>query len=138
MLKTREKRFLSLLLAVCVCVMFAVTAYAVTPYYINEIKANAQLTNSNGKAVMYSSVYAATNVTKLEMTQVLQKKNGSTYTDVPNTTSSTRTFNRTSGSIEDTVSFSGSGTYRVKLTCKVTSPNGTDTHYEYSKDLTVK
>lgn len=78
MLKTREKRFLSLLLAVCVCVMFAVTAYAVTPYYLNEIKANAQLTNSNGKAAMYSNVYAASNVTKIEMTQVLQKKNGST------------------------------------------------------------
>lgn len=138
MLKTRAKRFLSLLLAVCVCVMFAVTAYAVTPYYINDITAKCELTNQNGKAVMYSSVTAASNVTKLEISHVLQKKSGSTYTDVPNTTSSTRTFNRTSGSIEDTVSFSGSGTYRVKTTCKVTSPNGTDTHYAYSDDLTVK
>lgn len=137
MRKKSKKRFLSLLLAICFCVMFAVTAYAVTPYYINEINPTCELTNPNGKAVMYSSVFAASNVTKLEMSQVLQKKSGSTYTDVPNTASSTRTFNKTSGSIEDTVSFSGAGTYRVKLTCKVTSPNGTDTHYEYSNELTV-
>lgn len=137
MLKTSKGRFLSLLLAVCFCVMFAVTAYAVTPYYINKIDPTCELTNPNGKAVMYSSVYAASNVTKLEMSQVLQKKSGSTYVDVPNTTSSTRTFNKASGSINDTVSFSGSGTYRVKMTCTVTSPNGTDTHYAYSKDLTI-
>ncbi len=137
MRKKIGKQILPFLLAISLCVMFPVTANAVTVRYINEIEASSELTVSNGKAVMYSNVYAATNVTKIEMSQVLQKKSGSKYTDVPDTATSTRTFYRTSASIEDTVSFSGSGTYRVKMTCKVTSPNGTDTHYEYSKALTV-
>lgn len=85
---------------------------------------------------MRSTVYATSNVTKIEMTQVLQKKSGSTYTDVPNTTYK-KTVEASVGTFSNTVSFSGSGTYRVKLTCKVTSPNGTDTHYEYSDELTV-
>lgn len=49
MWKKSKKRFLSLLLAVCVCAMFAVTAYAVTPYYINEITAKCELTTQTGK-----------------------------------------------------------------------------------------
>lgn len=127
-----KKRILPLLLAISLCLAFSVTAYA---RYINEIIATSQLTTSNGKAVMYTGLDAAANVTKIEMTQVLQKKNGSSYTNVSGTTV-TETFSDCSASMENTVSYAGSGTYRVKTTCKVTSPKGTDNHTEYSNTVT--
>lgn len=132
MCKTMKRRIISLILALSLCFAFSVTAYA---RYINEIAADSELTTSNGKAVMYSSVYASADVTKIEMTQVLQKKNGTSFTDVSGTSAS-KTSYECVASMENTVSYSGSGTYRVKMTCKVTSPKGTDNHTEYSNTVT--
>lgn len=132
MRKLSKKRILALLLAISLSLAFSVTAYA---RYINEIVATSELTTSDGKAVMYSSVYAAADVTKIEMTQVLQKKNGTSFTDVSGTSAS-KTSYECSASMENKVSYTGSGTYRVKMTCKVTSPRGTDNHTEYSNTVT--
>ena len=127
-----KKHILPLLLAVSLCLAFSVTAYA---RYINELVTTSELTTSDGKAVMYSSVDSAADVTQIKITHNLQKKNGSSYTDVPGTTV-TRTFSKCWGSMEDTVSYTGSGTYRVKMVCTVTSPRGTDKHTEYSNTVT--
>lgn len=132
MWKSSMKRILSLLLAISLCLAFSITAYA---RYINELVVKSELTTSNGKAVMYSSVEAAADVTQIKITHTLQKKNGTSYTDVSGTTV-TRTYSKCGASMEDTVSYTGSGTYRVKMTCKVTSPRGTDNHTEYSNTVT--
>lgn len=66
-----KKHILPLLLAVSLCLAFSVTAYA---RYINELVTTSELTTSDGKAVMYSSVDSAADVTQIKITHNLQKK----------------------------------------------------------------
>lgn len=120
------KKIMSFVLAISVCFAFSVTAFAQL-LYINEPEMDSYLYISGGKATMYSSVTADSSVTKIVITQVLQKDGK----DVPGT-SRTQTFYKSYASKQDTVNCTGSGSYRIKTTYKITSPNGTDTHTKYS------
>ena len=121
------KKWLSLVLAVTLCLAFSVTAFA---RYVAEPTLSNYLSISGSQATMYSSVEADPSVTKIVITQVLQKDGK----DVSGTSKS-QTFNKNSASKQDTVTCSGSGTFRVKTTYKITSPDGTDTHTEYSNTV---
>ena len=118
------KKFFSVLLAVSLCIAFSVTAFA---RYINDPQMNSILSISGGKATMRSTVTADPSVTKIVITHVLQKDG----VDVPGTSSS-QTYYKSSASKQNTVSCNGSGSYQVKTTFKITSPDGTDTHIKYS------
>lgn len=120
------KKIMSFVLAISVCFAFSVTAFAQL-LYINEPEMNSYLSISGEKATMVSEVTADSSVTKIVITQVLQK-NGK---DVLGT-SRTQTFYKSYASKQDTVNCTGSGSYRIKTTYKITSPNGTDTHTKYS------
>lgn len=98
--------------------------------YINDPTLTNNLSISGSQATMYSSVTADSSVTKIVITQVLQKDGK----DVSGTSKS-QTFNKNSASKQDTVTCSGSGTFRVKTTYKITSPDGTDTHTKYSNTV---
>ena len=121
------KKFLSLVLAITLCLAFSVTAFA---RYVAEPTLSNYLSISGSQATMYSSVEADPSVTKIVITQVLQKDGK----DVSGTSKS-QTFNKNSASKQDTVTCSGSGTFRVKTTYKITSPDGTDTHTKYSNTV---
>ena len=121
------KKWLSLVLAVTLCLAFSVTAFA---RYVAEPTLSNYLSISGSQATMYSSVEADPSVTKIVITQVLQKDGK----DVSGTSKS-QTFNKNSASKQDTVTCSGSGTFRVKPTYKITSPDGTDTHTKYSNTV---
>ena len=121
------KKWLSLVLAVTLCLAFSVTAFA---RYVAEPTLSNYLSISGSQATMYSSVEADPSVTKIVITQVLQKDGK----DVSGTSKS-QTFNKNSASKQDTVTCSGSGTFRVKTTYKITSPEGTDTHTKYSNTV---
>lgn len=118
---------MSLVLAVTLCLAFSVTAFA---RYVAEPTLSNYLSISGSQATMYSSVEADPSVTKIVITQVLQKDGK----DVSGTSKS-QTFNKNSASKQDTVTCSGSGTFRVKTTYKITSPDGTDTHTKYSNTV---
>lgn len=120
------KEFFSFFLAISICFLFSVTAFAQL-LYINEPEMNNYLSISGEKATMYSSVTADSSVTKIVITHVLQKDGK----DVPGT-SSTQTFYKSNASKQNTVNCTGSGSYQIKTTYKITSPNGTDTHTKYS------
>ena len=121
------KKWLSLVLAVTLCLAFSVTAFA---RYVAEPTLSNYLSISGSQATMNSSVEADPSVTKIVITQVLQKDGK----DVSGTSKS-QTFNKNSASKQDTVTCSGSGTFRVKTTYKITSPDGTDTHTKYSNTV---
>ena len=121
------KKFFSLVLAVTLCLAFSVTAFA---RYITEPTFRNNLSISGSQATMYSSVTADSSVTKIVITQVLQKDGK----DVPGTSKS-ETFYKSSASKQNTVTCSGSGAYQVKTTYKITSPDGTDTHTKYSNTV---
>ncbi len=136
-MRNRLKKFLALVLAISFCMMFSVNTYAIQLRYINELVAINELVISDGTATIYSEVMCSTDVTKVVMTHVLQKKSGSSYSNVRNTTF-TRTFlNNHAPDMEDTVSCTGPGTYRLKTTYLVVSPRGSDSHTQYSKDQTI-
>lgn len=64
------KEFFSFFLAISICFLFSVTAFAQL-LYINEPEMNNYLSISGGKATMYSSVTADSSVTKIVITHVL-------------------------------------------------------------------
>ena len=64
------KKWLSLVLAVTLCLAFSVTAFA---RYVAEPTLSNYLSISGSQATMYSSVEADPSVTKIVITQVLQK-----------------------------------------------------------------
>lgn len=120
------KKIISGVLAISICFVFSVTAFAQF-FYINDPEFDSYLSISNGKATMLSEVTADPSVTKIVITHVLQKDGK----DVPGTSRS-QTFYKYYASKQDTVSCSGSGSYQIKTTYKITSPSGTDTHTKYS------
>ena len=70
---------------------------------------------------MLSKATANSSVTKIVITHVLQKDGK----DVSGTSRS-QTFYKSYASKQDTVSCSGSGSYQIKTTYKITSPSGTE------------
>lgn len=136
-MRNRVKRFWAFVLAVSFCVVFSANAYAIQLRYINELVAMNEVGISGGKATMYSDVVCSSDVTKVVMTHVLQKKSGSTFSNVRNTTF-TRTFlNNHAPDMEDVVNCTEPGTYRVKTTYLVVSPRGSDSHTQYSSTETI-
>lgn len=129
------KRFLSVVLVATLCVCMTVVAYAACARYINEIETRCVLDISGGTATLYSEMGGDTDITKVVMTHTLQKKSGSSYSDVSGKSKSRTFYNNNTPTMTDTFSVT-SGTYRVKTTYKVTSPNGTDTHTAYSTAVT--
>ena len=127
-------RILSLMLAISLFVIFSVTAFAVQARYIYDINASNSLSISGGKATMYSDMDGDSSITKVVITHVLQKKSGSSFTNVAGTSKS-QTFYKSSPFKEDTVSCTGSGTYRVKTVYSVTGPEGTESHTIYSNSV---
>lgn len=131
-MKKQMKKILPVMLAVCLCVMFSVTAYA---RYIYSINAYNSLDINGDVATMYSDFDCSDSITQVSVTQVLQKKSGSSYSTVPGTSRS-KTFYSSMFSFESNVACTSAGTYRVKTTYKVTGPQGTETHTKTSAAVT--
>ena len=131
------KKIVVLALVVSCCMALSVNAYAVQLRFINELVGSNELTISGGEATLYSEVAGSADVTKVVMTHVLQKKSGSSYSNVRNTTFTRTFYNNCAPDMEDTVDCTASGTYRVKTTYLVVSPRGTDNHTHYSVAVTI-
>lgn len=131
------KKWVSIILAVTFCFAMAVGVSAKTPQEIGLNSINQpQIINgidfSGGDVIAFSEVKASSDTTKIVITHVLQKKSGSSYKNVSGT-SVTRTFYDSLADMEDSFPAEDGATYRVKTTCKVTSPKGTDTQTKISK-----
>lgn len=133
-MKKMMKRFLPVMLAVCLCVALSVTAYA-NARYIYNISTYNSLDINGDVATMYSDFDCSGTVTQVSVTHVLQKKSGSSYSTVPGTSRS-KTFYSSVSSFESDVACASPGTYRVKTTYKVTGPQGTETHTKTSASVT--
>lgn len=131
------KKWVSIILAVTFCFAMAVGVSAKTPQEIGLRSVNqTRITNSvdfSGRnAIISSEVWASPDTTKMVITHVLQKKSGSSYKNVSGT-SVTHTFYESLADMEDSFPAENGATYRVKTTCRVTSPKGTDTQTKISK-----
>lgn len=131
------KKWVSIILAMTFCFAMAVGVAASAPQKVGLRSVNqTRITNSvdfSGRtAIISSEVWASSDTTKIVITHVLQKKSGSSYKNVSGT-SITRTFYDSSADMEDSFPAEDGATYRVKTTCKVTSPKGTDTQTKTSK-----
>ena len=81
-MKINMKHFLSVVLVVMLCVCMTVTAYAVNARYVNDIETMCILDISGGTATLYSEIGGNAAITKAVMTHTLQKKSGSSYSDM--------------------------------------------------------
>lgn len=80
-MKSSMKHFLSVVLVVMFCVCMTVTAYAVNARYVNDIEIMCILDISGGTATLYSEIGGNAAITKA-VTHTLQKKSGSSYSDM--------------------------------------------------------
>lgn len=128
------KKLFSLVLAISLVAMLSVTAFAIESRYIGAPDAYSYLSISGEKATMYSEMTGNSQITKIVMTQVLQKDTGSGFKNVSGTTK-TKTFYGNSGTMQNTVSCNGSGSYRVKTTYKISTATETETHTGYSNEV---
>lgn len=135
MWKFMAKRLIPLMLAISLCVMLSVTAFAVQARYIYDINADNGLDITGSMAVMYSDMSGDSDITKVVITHTLQKKSGSSYSNVSGTSRSKTFYNESMVSFESVVSCTGSGTYRVKTVYSVTGPEGTESHTIYSNSV---
>lgn len=129
-----KKRLLPVL--ICAVLLFAnMTAFAkedvtIMPCTMNITKAGSDLSiNSSNVATIKCSLQGTPGVTKTTITATLQKKNGSTWTNVQ-TWSATSNSERVSLSKTKTVS--KGGTYRVQATFKAIKGGITETTTKYS------
>jgi len=129
------KKVTALVLVISIVMALSVTAYAASPRYINKPVMGNSLSISGNTAYMFSEVSANSDVTKIVITHVLQKKVGNGFEDIPSTQKS-ETFYDYLADKEDSVYCNEAGTYRVKTIFSVTGPKGTDNHTQYSKEKT--
>lgn len=120
------------MLAICLCAVFSVTAYA---RYIYSINAYNSLDINGSTATIYSEMSCDDGITRVDVTHVLQKKSGSSYSTVPGTSRS-KTYYSGMVEFESNVACSEPGTYRVKTTYKITGPQGPETHTRTSQAVT--
>jgi hypothetical protein len=98
--------------------------------YAYAIVLTSTLNISSKNAICCSTVQGKTNsITKIIVTQTLQKKSNSTWSDV---TSWSKTVNASGARFNNTKSSIGSGTYRVKTVAKVYSGSNYETVTAYS------
>lgn len=102
---------------------------AITPYslYLMNVITSIAKVNSS-KVSMRAEVHCAAVMSKITITFYLQKLSGSTWKDVGSTT--VYAYNTSSTTKSITASNLSSGTYRNKVSVKVTASNG------YSETLT--
>lgn len=142
------KKTIASLLALACCLSFPAAALAESPQTTEQVQIAAprldtgnsvqsELTISGQSASLASTVYGKTGTTKIVVTQVLQKKSGSRYSDVSGK-SWTKTDSKKSLRVSNSCTVDKGVTYRVKTTAKITGSNGTDTVTKYSTAVTCK
>lgn len=143
-----DKKFLAGILALACCLGTSAVALAkapdvpnppqiVSPRYATTNTVYSELSLSGSTATLTSRVDCKSGTTKVVITQVLQKKSGSGYSDVSGK-SWTKTETKKAFSFKNTSSVSKGQTYRVKTTAKITGSGGTDTVTKYSAAVTCK
>ncbi|MCM1530190.1 MAG: hypothetical protein NC093_09380 [Alistipes sp.] len=138
------KKIVSIFMACLVfCSVGGVTASAavppdnggiVSPCYLYTDRASSYLTISGGTASCKSTIYGISGTTtKIVVTQILQKKDGNSWTEV---TSWNKTFNNWYCSYPNSHSLTNKGTYRVKTVAKVYKGTAYETVTTYSTEVT--
>ena len=102
----------------------------IAPCYLYTDKVTSSISISGTTAIINSEVYAYSSATKIYITQYLQKKSGSSWTQVGS--GHTGVYYSKSASMTNTVSSLSSGTYRVKTVAKVFSGTSYETITNYS------
>lgn len=110
----------------------AVIENEVEPCYSYTNSVSSSLSISGTTATMTSKVSGKSSATKIYITQYLQKKSGSSWTQVG--AGHTGVYYSTSATMTNTVNSLSSGTYRVKTVAKVFNGNAYEivTHYSNS------
>lgn len=129
-----KKKFLPVLI-VALLLLTSMTAFAeedvtVMPYTMNIAKAGSDLSiNSSNVATVKCSLKGIPGVTKTTITATLQKKNGTTWTNVQTWTA---TSNSSVVGLTKTKTVTKGGTYRVQATFKAIKGGVTETTTKYS------
>lgn len=142
------KKAISSLLALACCLSFPAAALAQTPETADQMQivaprldsgnaVDSSLSISGASASLSSTVDGKAGTTKIVVTQVLQKKSGSRYSDVSGK-SWTKTESKKSLRFSNSCTVDKGVTYRVKTTAKITGSKGTDTVTKYSTAVTCK
>lgn len=142
------KKTIASLLALACCLSFPAAALAESPQTTEQVQIAAPrldsgnsvystLSISGQSATLLSSADDKNGTTKIVVTQVLQKKSGSRYSDVSGK-SWTKTESRKSLRFSNSCTVDKGVTYRVKTTAKITGSKGTDTVTKYSTAVTCK
>lgn len=142
------KKTIASLLALACCLSFPAAALAESPQTTEQVQIAAPrldsgnsvystLSISGQSATLLSSADGKNGTTKIVVTQVLQKKSGSRYSDVSGK-SWTKTESRKSLRFSNSCTVDKGVTYRVKTTAKITGSKGTDTVTKYSTAVTCK
>lgn len=137
------KRVVSIFMACLVlCSAGGVTASAAVkpdngsiaaPCYLYTNRASTYLTIYQGEASCRSNVYGISGTTtKIVVTQILQKKNGNSWTEVK---SWNKTFDTWYCSYPNPYSLTEKGTYRVKTVAKVYKGTDYETVTTYSTEV---
>lgn len=102
----------------------------VAPYYSYTNDVTGYISISGTTATMTSKVNGKSSATKIYITQYLQKKSGSSWSQVG--AGHTGVYYSKSATMTNTVSSLSSGTYRVKTVFKVFSGTSYETITDYS------
>ena len=132
-----KKHLSALLLVVIVLSLICgITAYAVEPRYIYTTSATSTINISSSTAYCKGTARGNSSVTKIEATQYLEKKSGTTWSTVSGCTWSDSASSN-SLTISNSKSNLTSGTYRVRTVFKVYSGNNYETVEKISSEATV-
>lgn len=144
LLKKSKKIVLALLVAVLMCglpdtAVFAAEVqedeYGVSPCYTYTSLVDTVLKISDGDAICSTSVYGKNaSITKITITQTLQKKSGSSWIDVWSWTNTNYSWNYDYTNYH--YPLTKGTTYRVKSYVKVYSGSNYETIYSYSGSVT--
>ena len=102
----------------------------VSPYYSYTNSVTSSISISGTTATITSRINGGSSVTKIYITQYLQKKSGSSWTQIG--AGHTGTYYSTSAIMQNKVTSLSSGTYRLKTVTKVFSGTSYETITNYS------
>ena len=135
----KKKLSALLLMFMALFTILGFTVNAVEPRYTYTTSATSTITNSSSnssKVYCTATLKGNSTITKIEATQYLEKKNGTTWSTVNGCVWS-NSSNRNSLTMSNSKSNLSSGTYRVRTVFKVYSGNNYETVEKVSSEATV-
>ncbi|MBP1547758.1 MAG: hypothetical protein J6A37_14325 [Oscillospiraceae bacterium] len=134
----KKRLSILLLVAMVLSMVCGITAYAIEPRYVytGSVISSITISDSSSTAYCKGTAKGDSTVTRIEATQYLEKKSGTTWSTVSGCTWSDSS-NRNSLTISNSKSNLSSGTYRVRTVFKVYCGNTYEIAEATSEEATI-